>query len=287
MAYKTAVVGNLALAEQWPRFSDTESEPIPYGKISTDCSTAAAGSPRVAARTYSTKREAYFEGNLEYPQLDFLLKGSAPTASNIIVGEVVNVAEEFGQQLVNLQTAEARSVVPSDLENTWTIVTYLSGNPSDRNITRFYQGVAADPWEGTPVTKFGSLCLLGVSKGWKPGEKLETLRIQMRELYDEFLKWPGSYNQLLLTGSLDYCRSALNKLRESPVEVQDAVMSQVRSYYSQCYGISQQYQDAKSTLRRLNLQSLQDKFELLQEACASAHVYPRLEDLDPAEIPIE
>ena len=142
-----------------------------------------------------------------------------------------------------------------------------------------------DPQMRPALTAFGDLRFLG--KVWAPREKLEVLRIQVREVYDEFLSWPGSYNQLLLTGSLDYCRSALTKLRERPIEVQDTLIPQIRDYYAQCYAISKQYPDAKTTVRRLNLQSLKDKFELLQQVCASAHVYSRLEDLDPADIPSE
>jgi hypothetical protein len=287
MAYETAIVGNLALAEQWPRFSDTESEPIPFGKGAVVCSTAAAGGPRVIARTFSGKKKIYLEGNPDNLQLDFFPKGSAQTGTYYMVGETATVVGKSDQQFYDLPTAEFRSVVPCEQENQQTVVTYLNGILVNWNFPRSCQGVVIGQWEGTPVTKFGNLHLSNVSIAWKPGEKLETLRIQVRELYDEFLKWPGSYNQLLLSGSLDYCRSAINKLRTSPVDMQDRVMSQIRSYYSQCYGISLQYQEARSTLRRLNLQSLQDKFELLQEACASAHVYPRLEDLDPADIPNE
>lgn len=286
MGYETAIVGNLALAEQWPRFSDTESEPIPFGKGVVVCSTAAAVAPRMIARVFSAKSELYLEAQLENSQLDFFVKGSLQKAT-LVIGETVPAIRKAGQQFSNLQIAEIRSAVRFDQVKQAAVVTYLNANPLNWNFNRFYQGAVSDLWEDAPVTKFGSLCLSDLSKAWMPGEKLGTLRIQVRELYDEFLKWPGSYNQLLLSGSLDYCRSAINKLRTSPVEVQDRVMSQIRSYYSQCYGISQQYQEAKSTVRRLNLQSLQDKFELLQEACASAHVYPRLEDLDLVDIPNE
>lgn len=287
MAYETAVVGNLALAEQWPRFSDTESKPTPYGRCATVCSTAAAGGQTLVARaSSSTKTEVYLGAQLENTQLDLWVKGNLRGAT-LMISDTVPVARNAAQHFFNLHTAEIRGVFPCEQENQQTVVTYLNGILADWNFTRSYQGVVAGQWEGTPVTKFGNLHLSDVSIAWKPGEKLETLRIQVRELYDEFLKWPGSYNQLLLSGSLDYCRSAMNKLRKNPVDVQDRVMSQIRSYYSQCYGISQQYQEARSTVRRLDLQSLQDKFELLQEACASAHVYPRLEDLDLVDVPNE
>ena len=287
MAYETAVVGNLALAEQWPRFSDTESKPAPNSRCATVCSTAAAGGPTLFARgSSSTKTQVYLGAQLENTQLDLWVKGSLQRAT-VMISDTVPVVRNAAQQFFNLHTAEIRGVFPCEQKNQQTVVAYLNGILVDSNFPRSCQGVVIGRWEGTPVTKFGNLQLSDVSIAWKPGEKLEALRIQVRELYDEFLKWPGSYNQLLLSGSLDYCRSAINKLRKNPVEVQDRVMSQIRSYYSQCYGISQQYQEARSTLRRLNLQSLQDKFELLQEACSSAHVYPRLEDLDPADIPNE
>ena len=206
MAHETPIAGNLALAEQWPRYSGTEPEPAPapYSKFAPNCSTAAARCIRLVARTLSS-----------------------------------------------------------------------------------------------------------VDKSWEPGEKLETLKIQVRELYDEFMKWPGSYNQLLLSGSLDYCRSVITQLKKSSGELQDKVLPLISDYYSQCLGISRQYQEERSSVRRLNLQSqstsasvttfieerssvrrlnlqsLQDKFELLQESCADVQVYPRLVDLDPADIPAE
>lgn len=198
MDRETSIVGNLALAEQWPKFSDTEAEPALNSQVAPNRTTAAARSLRLVTPAVSS-----------------------------------------------------------------------------------------------------------ANKSREPGEKLETLKIRVRELYDEFMKWPGSYNQLLLSGSLDYCRSVITQLKQSSGELQDKMLPLINDYYSQCQGISRQYQkelnlrakstsasvttfiEERSSVRRLNLQALQDKFELLQERCADVHVYPRLVDLDPADIPAE
>lgn len=277
MAFETAVVGNLALAEQWPRFSDTESNPTPNSGCTTVVSTTAADGATLVAHGSSMKTESYLVAQLENSQLDFFQKGDLQSAA-MVIGE--NVPAVQG-------TADFGSAVFFGKENQQICVVYVNGTLVGSNFSPPHHGVVFGQWEDVSATNFGSLCLSDVSKDWTPGEKLGALRIQVRELYNEFLKWPGSYNQLLLSGSLDYCRSAIKKLRASSPEVQDSILPKIRSYYSQCYGISQQYREAKTTVRRLNLQFLQDKFELLQEACASAFVYPRLEDLDPADIPNE
>ncbi|MEI8015291.1 MAG: hypothetical protein WCH20_10700 [Nitrospira sp.] len=281
MAHQTPVVGNLALADAWPRLSDTESVPTHHGNDGTIiCSTAAAGSPKTVWGIYSAKPKVFISGHLEGQQLDIFNKWLELPATHIIRDVLV------GETSLEV---EASGIVDAGFFGNLrqTVATHFNAFLLDTNCILFSNENTRDEWEGPEVTKFGSLCLSDASKSWTPEERLETLRIQMRELFDEFLKWPGSYNQLLLSGSLDYCRSAINKLKNSPVDVQDKLISQIRSYYNQCYGLSKQYQQTKSTIRRLNLQSLQDRFELLQEACASVHVYPRLEDLDLADIPAE
>lgn len=284
MAFETAVVGNLALAEQWPRFSDTESKPTPNSGCATASSTAATGSATFFIHgSSSRKAEGCVITQLDNFQLDCFsneeLQGTTllmldegvlaiPNATEVFYSEppTIGSAFLFDQRISQIHVIDNAACVAS-------------------NVSRFLHGVVFGQSE--PVSSFWSLYLSDACKDSEPGEKLETLRIQVRELYNEFLMWPGSYNQLLLSGSLDYCRSVIKKLRDTSPEVQDSILSQIRSYYSQCYGILQQYQEAKTTVRRLNLQSLQDKFELLQEACASAAVYPRLEDLDLNDVPNE
>ena len=106
------------------------------------------------------------------------------------------------------------------------------------------------------------------------------LASQIGKLHDEFAQWPGSYNQLLLAGSLDYCGSALKKAMKSNTPPNKEVLTSMRNYYADCLGILDQCRDTKAALRRLNLQKIQDKFEILQDSCAKHEIYPRLAELD-------
>jgi len=112
-----------------------------------------------------------------------------------------------------------------------------------------------------------------------------SLKGLITNLRDELRDWPGSYNQLLVSGSLDYCRSVLAKLSIAGSPLRSEIIKSVRDYYALCLGIVQQYREEKSTLRRVDLQSIQDRFDRLQETCATHGVYPRLEELEIADIP--
>lgn len=116
---------------------------------------------------------------------------------------------------------------------------------------------------------------------------LEVLYVQLRELHQEFSQWPGSYNQLLLAGSLDYCASAVKKAITTHTVISEPVVYSLRDYYTACLSLFSQYNDFKTTIRRINLQSISDKFESLQDICSIQAVYPRLEELDISDGPSE
>jgi hypothetical protein len=145
--------------------------------------------------------------------------------------------------------------------------------------------------EGQCSTSITSLAgifpLLRTERSDKQGDTVDILASQIRKLHDEFAQWPGSYNQLLLAGSLDYCKSALTKAMRSNVVLHEEIIRSMRSYYADCLGILDQCRDAKATLRRLNLQKIQDKFEILQDTCSRHRIYPRLAELDISDIPRE
>lgn len=115
----------------------------------------------------------------------------------------------------------------------------------------------------------------------------EVLGAKFKELHEQFSSWPGSYNQLLLAGSLDYCRSAIGRAKKHGVELPLEVLEALKAFYGSCLSLFDQNQDSRTAFRRLNLQSLQDKFENLQILFAEKGVYPRLEELGVEDAPAD
>lgn len=234
-----ATLGNLALAEQWPTYSETESK-----ATFTQCSTFAADG----------------------------------AVRNVTAGSIVSLdAQAFAAEGAALEWA----ALPSITEKVMSYLTYV-------NETRAFaaEGAALE-WVLSSSSKSVRPYLTDVSETRTLDEKATALQVQVCATYDVFHVWPGSYNQLFLSGSLDYCRSAVRKLKGHPVNVQEKIMSEIRRYHRQCSDIARQYHAYKASIRRLDLQSMEDRFELLQQLCADMGVYPRLEDLDLTDIPAE
>ncbi len=220
---------------------------------------------------------------LQSPQLNLFQGENMDILAVSPGGEVLVIANKV-QQVGMERDPWVESFLLLGSANLQAAVAYLNRMP----LVSAYS-LSAEVDEATSITaalsKFATLDFWFATRSTGSEARLEALRVQVRELYDDFVRWPGSYNQLLLAGSIDYCRSAITKLKRSPATVQDEVSTAIRSYFSLCSGIHHQYREAKTALKRVNLQYLQDKFDLLQETCARAHVYPRLEDIDPVEIP--
>jgi hypothetical protein len=115
----------------------------------------------------------------------------------------------------------------------------------------------------------------------------EVLEAKFNDLHKEFGSWPGSYNQLLLAGSLDYCRSAVRRAKKNGIELPREVLECLKAYYVSCLSLFDQYQDSKTAFRRINLQSIQDKFENLQLVCDQKGIYPRLDELNLEDVPAD
>ncbi len=285
MAQTAAVIGNLALAQYWPRFSDTEPEPTLSPDAMTVWSTSAAGGHGLLGFISATRSapSKLMTNLVEAPQLYLYQDKNLDIVAVSPKGDVL-VIENRAQQsgLERWEPCEGGLLLLGSA--------YLQ--TSVANLTRKPLVYAYSPSEAIDEETSISDALSKFSRlvfrfGPDTAEALEGLRVQVRELHDEFVKWPGSYNQLLLAGSLDYCRSALTKLKRSAANVQQEVSTSIRNYYGLCSGIYDQYREATTALRRANLQYLQDKFDLIQEACAKHGVYSRLEDLDVADIPFD
>ncbi len=274
------------MAQAWLRFSETEPEPKPTPEAITICSTSAAGGQGLVAFTSLARYEPgkLMLSSLQSSQLNLFLGENRDIVAVSPRGEVLVIENKVQQEGVERWDPWLGSSLLLGSANLQAVVAYLNRKPL---VYAYSPSEAVD--EETSVTavlsKFGTLDFWFATRSAESEDSLEALRAQVRALYDEFVRWPGSYNQLLLAGSLDYCRSAITKLKRSPANVQDEVSAAIRSFYGLCSGIHHQYREAKAALKRVSLQYLQDKFDLLQETCARSLVYPRLEDLDPMDIP--
>lgn len=282
MVSKTAVAGNLALA---PRFSDTEPDPSFQPDLKIGPSTSVTLGKRSLLFEASTSQPSAIavQSTQQVSQLDLF----ASRRADIVISNRFGELTIFEMKTPQASTrASSRSSIP-----------ILLGSGNEQRLVGYLLAgslVLADLEPGWAViyssataTSFPSVSVpLQISTAWAESEGiLETLKIQISKLHDEFVQWPGSYNQLLLAGSLDYCRSAISRLKTNHVELHHEVSKAITSYYNLCLGIYHQYREARTALRRVNLQSIQDKFDLLQETCARHGVYPRLEELDVADIP--
>jgi len=269
MVEKTSIVGNLALAQPWPRLSATEPQSSPCPDMSVSCSTDASGldfseciiTDALPARAILANRPLRFlEGSLVERVAIVLSRAEIPSLRSE-TDETYESTNWRSGQVIMAPVVAARPVR-----------LYGFSDFDSEFITAAHSSLRhASLWHGT-------VCL-------KCSDELEALKIEVRQLHDDLTRWPGSYNQLLLAGSLDYCRSVISKLHRNQQTAIGEVYTAIRSYFSLCSGIYQQYRHAKNALRRVNLQFLEDKFDLLQESCAKAEVYPRLVDLDPTDIP--
>ena len=98
-----------------------------------------------------------------------------------------------------------------------------------------------------------------------------------RWFLQEFMLFPTSYNQMLVMGILAYCikllsrpeASTLSKLNQS-IKI---VIDKIGSLYSQYY-------DNPDSFPLLDLQMLEDKFELLQERSKTQNLLPDLDNIE-------
>jgi len=292
MDKQAPIVGNLALKPEWDRLSESEAD----CSYELESQTAPSGILQKGRSVFTTSRGEV----ARFQPLAFVTAGeqsftvSSPDlfeAAGIIVGEptshkIVNVAPNIlNEGMIRVEGVTSKMYLASSEGESRLISHVIAGQFAFRSWSNvsLVEGQCS-----TSITSLaGSFPLLRTERSDKQGDTLDILASQIRKLHDEFAQWPGSYNQLLLAGSLDYCKSALTKVMRSNVVLHEEIMRSMRSYYADCLGILDQCRDAKATLRRLNLQKVQDKFEILQDTCSRHGVYPRLAELDISDIPRE
>ena len=292
MDQQASIIGNLALKPVWDRLSESEadcsyeleSQTAPSGILQTGRSvitTSRGEVVRVLPLASVTAGEQSF--SVSSPDLF--------EAAGIIVDEptshkIVNVAPTISNEgMIRVEGVTSKMYLASSEGESRLISHVIAGQFAFRSWSNvsLVQGQCS-----TSITSLaGSFPLLRTERSDKQGDTLDILASQIRKLHDEFAQWPGSYNQLLLAGSLDYCKSALTKAMRSNVVLHEEIIRSMRSYYADCLGILDQCQDTKATLRRLNLQKIQDKFEILQDTWSRHGIYPRLAELDISDIPRE
>lgn len=108
----------------------------------------------------------------------------------------------------------------------------------------------------------------------------------MKELLDKFSYFPTSYNHVLVTGALGYCIKMFGRMLVSPaldfnaqfVETVRNFVSDVESLYLQ-YGI-----EDSGAFALLDLQMLEDRFDLIQKKSEGLGFLPSIDNLKPADI---
>jgi hypothetical protein len=96
--------------------------------------------------------------------------------------------------------------------------------------------------------------------------------------------FPSSYNKLLLQGSADYCRRVLGGLNEGREEYR-GLIDQIRAFTRQLEKLRDQFSGRYAeAFALLDLQIVEDRFELVQSESARLGVLPHLRDIPTAEL---
>ena len=107
---------------------------------------------------------------------------------------------------------------------------------------------------------------------------------RIARIIEEFDSVPTSYNQILAQGALDYCRRVVSKLDERD-ELQRGLLRDIQKFVSQIEGLKpQRLSGAPSTFSLIDLQLIEDRFELLQEKAAELNILQVLGEIPTAEL---
>ena len=97
-------------------------------------------------------------------------------------------------------------------------------------------------------------------------------------------RFPSSYNKILIQGVADYCARVLAELNENNA-THLPLFSQVRALTTQLVALCDQYRkEYPGSLWRLDLQMIEDRFELVQVEAARLGVLRRLSDIPTREL---
>lgn len=293
MDEQAPIIGNLALKPDWDRLSESE----PGCSFELESETAPSRLLHTRKTVFNSRKGGVLRLQSIAPSAIMGEHSSSETNPDLFEAAGVIVGDSFSREkrMTEISTSDDTTIIDegthyriysANLGGESRLISYVvvnqfvSSSWGDIFLTDEKSGAS------TPSLA-GSFQLLIKDPTYKEEDALDILVRQIRKLHIEFAQWPGSYNQLLMAGSLDYCQSALTKAKRSYVVLDEKIVSSIRSYFADCLGILDQCSDAKTTLRRFNLQKIQDKFETLQETCSRHGIYPLLAELDISDIPRE
>lgn len=118
----------------------------------------------------------------------------------------------------------------------------------------------------------------------RPLRASDLCRDRLMKLVQIVERFPSSYNKILVQGVADYCARVLVELNENDA-AHRPLFSQVRTLTKQLVALCDQYRkEYPGSFWRLDLQMIEDRFELVQVEAARLGVLPRLSDMPTREL---
>lgn len=110
-------------------------------------------------------------------------------------------------------------------------------------------------------------------------------RDRLLSIIRAFERFPVSYNKILVQGAADYCARALSNLDEGN-DGHARLLNQIRRFTTQIWALYTQYRKRTEhgTFSLLDLQMIEDKFELIQSESSKLRVLPKLRDMRTDEL---
>jgi hypothetical protein len=137
-------------------------------------------------------------------------------------------------------------------------------------------------WRNTESFVFAfSSCKLS----WPPQVRASDLcRDRLVDVVRTAERFAPSYNKFLIQGAADYCSRVLSRLNEVR-EPEKSLLNRIRRFASQVEALCSQYADQyAASFPLLDLQVIEDRFELIQGESARLGVLPLLRNIPTAEL---
>jgi len=108
---------------------------------------------------------------------------------------------------------------------------------------------------------------------------------RLREVMRITERFAPSYNQILLQGAASYCLRVLSRLDEKKDEPSKQLLARIRKFTNQVESICDQYEKRyEASFSLLNLQVLEDQFDMIQAESAKLRLLPLLRDIPTKEL---
>ena len=122
---------------------------------------------------------------------------------------------------------------------------------------------------------------------WAPPPQLrasDLCRDRLLGIIRTSMRFPESYNKILLQGVADYCITVLSRLDENR-EPHKQFLARVRRFTSQVESLCSQFTDQYSdSFALLELRVVEDKFDMIQAESARLGILATLRDIPTAEL---